>query len=785
MVNTNTDRENLSFPQSKKARKNYFIALILSFYCLDRFYLGYWKLGLLKIFTLGGLGVWYALDFFRILFFQMRDINGNKLRFGFAKSDFFRGHSEVFEEVQISNKNNSNGYFKGKSKLATIKTVENRTVTLYKQPAVLFLPFRHLRAVHGNWFFLIFPFTFLFTLFASLQYQLDNAIGGASYNDITLLPFVLYFFGYPLLSSIFFYNRIGFYLNDDTLRELKEKGIKIRNSNFTATEKEEMRKRFKNRNVLSFLFLVLFIFLAIYNNHDKEYRSKIASYYLNKGDKSIAIEFEKKGLKVSKSKDAMNTIKNWSEFGFEKEIIEFEAKNENDYKSLNEDYRNLPYHTLPFRSAKDGNLIHQELEVTDNLKDTNNFPQEVKTESIVSNDVSKSEESTLELETNQTPSINKDVEEDTEPGSWRILSDVLFGIVMIIFIGLVSFIKGKELKSKRIKSFKHRDGIGTIPVEQVQQEDFNFSVKLVLLLAGSFTFIGICAFLESDFWREIYKPRFIDLVFTTVNSNKVMSFISLIIPFASTSLFIELSDSNKKLKLLGVYFALISFLILNSVILSGLWYFSSDIKTFTPVFFSIAVFFFFVSNLARRRKIDVGSKSVVVSAFLFSLPFCLLLPLSIEHTGQLILASIATNIAIAILFYIRAPEITKLNIIGNEGSDEDRIELVLASLYFFIQIFNLVIIILKLRDRIEKYLASLHQPNTVDNQGNINQKNIKSPVESQAITTSNSISNEESKYDLDDNLSNSSNLDDSLSSQGNLDDSLSNAGEKDDKLSES
>jgi hypothetical protein len=70
-------------PAPATGGKDWLVALLLSIFLgslgIDRFYLGYTGLGILKLITCGGLGVWWLIDLILIAAGKMTDKNGQPL----------------------------------------------------------------------------------------------------------------------------------------------------------------------------------------------------------------------------------------------------------------------------------------------------------------------------------------------------------------------------------------------------------------------------------------------------------------------------------------------------------------------------------------------------------------------------------------------------------------------------------------------------------------------------------------------------------------------------------
>jgi len=64
--------------------KDWLTTLLISFFVgilgIDRFYLGYTGLGILKLVTLGGCGIWALIDLILIVMGKMTDAQGRPLR---------------------------------------------------------------------------------------------------------------------------------------------------------------------------------------------------------------------------------------------------------------------------------------------------------------------------------------------------------------------------------------------------------------------------------------------------------------------------------------------------------------------------------------------------------------------------------------------------------------------------------------------------------------------------------------------------------------------------------
>ncbi len=76
--------DNFNLNPENVSDKEWIVAMLLSFFVgsfgVDRFYLGYTGLGIAKLLTFGGCGIWSLIDFILICMGKMTDVNGRPLK---------------------------------------------------------------------------------------------------------------------------------------------------------------------------------------------------------------------------------------------------------------------------------------------------------------------------------------------------------------------------------------------------------------------------------------------------------------------------------------------------------------------------------------------------------------------------------------------------------------------------------------------------------------------------------------------------------------------------------
>jgi TM2 domain-containing membrane protein YozV len=95
-------QEELNPSSNKSFSVAWIVSLLVGSLGIDRFYLGFTKLGILKLLTLGGFGVWYIIDFIRLGFGKQRDVRGKPLQATSGNSGIFKVLTIVFSIMIIT-----------------------------------------------------------------------------------------------------------------------------------------------------------------------------------------------------------------------------------------------------------------------------------------------------------------------------------------------------------------------------------------------------------------------------------------------------------------------------------------------------------------------------------------------------------------------------------------------------------------------------------------------------------------------------------------------------------
>ena len=66
-------------PRQRHFLATFFLSFMWGTFGVDRMYMGYWGLGILKLITIGGLGIWVIIDLILVMGGYMRDKQGREM----------------------------------------------------------------------------------------------------------------------------------------------------------------------------------------------------------------------------------------------------------------------------------------------------------------------------------------------------------------------------------------------------------------------------------------------------------------------------------------------------------------------------------------------------------------------------------------------------------------------------------------------------------------------------------------------------------------------------------